>query len=146
MTAATSQSRYDWEKYKRLRNDLSTIKKKEKLAWQQKKLEACEETSDYGKLWKNILGWLNWSSTSSPSKLSNNGILETSPSRMAELQNYYYINKVRSIRQNMPAQIKDPIATLRNRMHGRAAPFYLAPVSPEQVEKIICSLKNSKAS
>ena len=59
-------------------------------------------------------------------------------------QNNYYINKVRSIRQNMPAQIKDPLA--RKRMQGRAAPFSLAPVSPEQVEKIICSLKNSKAS
>ena len=31
-------------------------------------------------------------------------------------------------------------------MHGRSQPFGSAPVSPDQVEKIISSLKNSKAS
>jgi hypothetical protein len=36
------------------------------------------------------LGWLNWSSSSLATKLSNNGMLETSPSKMA---NQYYINK-----------------------------------------------------
>ena len=146
LTAATTQLKEDWDRYKRLRNDLSVIKRKEKLAWHQHKLEACEESSDYGKLWKNILGWLNWSTTSSPTKLSHNGMLETSPSRMAELQNQYYINKVRTIRQNMPAQRRDPLETLRQRMHGRSQPFSPAPVSPDQVEKIISSLKNSKAS
>ena len=84
VTAATTQLKEDRDKYKRLRNDLSGVKKKEKLAWHQNKLEACEESGDYGKLWKNILGWLNWSSSSSPTKLSNNG---TSPSKIAELQN-----------------------------------------------------------
>ena len=83
----------------RLRNDLSVVKKKEKLAWKQQKLESCEESGDYGKLWKSVLGLLNWSSASSPTWLSQNGVLETSPSRMVELQNQYYINKVKTIRQ-----------------------------------------------
>ena len=67
LTAATTQLKEDWDRYKRLRNDLAVVKKREKLASKQQKLEACEESGDYGKLWKNILGWLNWSSTSSPS-------------------------------------------------------------------------------
>ena len=145
MTAATTQPKEDWDRYKRLRNDLSVVKKREKLAWHQQKLEACEESGDYGKLWKNILGWLNWSSTSSPTKLSQNGVLETSPSKMAELQNQYYINKVKTIRQNMPAQKKDPLYTLMQRMQGQSQPFSPAPVTPDQIEKIISSLKNSKA-
>ena len=146
LTAATTQLGEDWDKYRRLRNDLAAIKKKEKLEWQKAKLEACEDTGDHGKLWKNILGWLNWSSASSPTKLSHNGNLETSPSRMAELQNQYYINKVKSIRENMPPQQKDPLSTLRQRMQGQAKSFSPAPVSPDQVAKIISSLKNSKAS
>ena len=146
LTAATTQLKDDWDRYKRLRNDLSVVKKREKLAWKQNKLESCEESGDYGKLWKNILGWLNWSSASSPTKLSQNGVMETSPSRMAELQNEFYINKVKSIRQNMPAQKKDPLDTLRKRMQGRTQTFTPAPVTPDQIEKIISSLKNSKAS
>ena len=146
LTAATTQLKENWDRYKRLRNDLAVVKKREKLAWQQHKLEACEESGDSGKLWKNILGWLNWSSTSSPTQLSQNGVLETSPLKMAELQNQYYINKVKSIRQNMPAQKKDPLVTLRQRMQGRSQTFSSAPVTPDNIEKIISSLKNSKAS
>ena len=146
LTAANTQKKEDWDKYKRLRNDLTGLKKKEKLTWQQNNLEACEESGDSGKLWKNILGWLNWSSTSSPTKLSHNGRLVSSPSQMAELQNEYYINKVQTIRRDMPAQRKDPLSTLRLRMQGRSKPFCPAPVTPDQIEKIISTLKNSKAS
>ena len=46
----------------------------------------------------------------------------------------------------MPARQQDPLATLRQRMQGRSKPFSQVAVSPEQVEKIISSLKNSKAS
>ena len=146
LTATNTQLKEDWDRYRRLRNDLAVTKKKEKLEWQKAKLEECEDDGDHGKLWKNILGWLNWSSASSPTKLSNNGRIETSPTRMAEVQNQYYINKVKSIRENMPPQQKDPLSTLRQRIHGKARPFSLAPVSPDQVKKIITTLKNSKAS
>ena len=61
--------------------------------------------------------------------------METSPSRMAELQNEFYINKVKSIRQNMPAQKKDPLDTLRKRMQGRTQTFTPAPVTPDQIKK-----------
>ena len=143
--AATSQLKEDWDQYRRLRNDLVVVKRKEKLAWQQQKLEECEEDGDSGKLWKNVLGWLNWSSSISPTKLSQDGALVTSPSKMAEIQNEYYINKVRTIRQSMPAQRRHPLHTLRQSMQGRASPFSPDPVSPDQVDKIIGSLKNSKA-
>ena len=46
----------------------------------------------------------------------------------------------------MPAQKKDPLSTLRQRMHGRSRPFSPTPVTPDQIEKIISNLKNSKAS
>ena len=78
LKASTTQLKEDWDMFKRLRNDLASVKRREKLSWQQQKLEACEESGDHGKL----LGWLNWSSTSSPTKLSQDGVLETSPSRM----------------------------------------------------------------
>ena len=70
----------------------------------------------------------------------------TFPRKMAEVQNAYYINKVREIRRNMPRQKKDPLATVRQVMSGRNISFSLSAVSPEEVDKIIKGLKNSKAS
>ena len=79
----------DWASYRRLRNQATAQLRQDKLVWQQNKLESCEQEGDSGKLWKNVLGWLNWSSSNSPTTLLSNGNMETSPSRMAEIQNKY---------------------------------------------------------
>ena len=65
---------------------------------------------------------------------------------MADIQNEYYIHKVRDIRRNMPRQKNDPLSTLRRIMNGRTASFSVSTVSPEEVDKIIRTLKNSKSS
>ena len=62
---------------------------------------------------------------------------------MAKLQNQYYINEVKTIRLNMPAQKKVHLETIRQRMQGRSQTFSPAPVTPGQIEKIISNLKNS---
>ena len=38
LTASTTQLKEDWDNYKRLRNDPSVVKKREKPVWQQQKL------------------------------------------------------------------------------------------------------------
>ena len=83
-TATISGLNEDWEEFKQIRNMVTAQLRKDKLDWQQGKLDSCEQTSDTGKLWKNILGWLTWSSSSSPTKLLSQGNLETSPSRNPE--------------------------------------------------------------
>ena len=57
--ASSSGLAQDWDEYKKLRNEVTSLHRKDKLEWQQKKLQSCEESSDIGKIWKNILGWLN---------------------------------------------------------------------------------------
>jgi hypothetical protein len=136
----------DWNSYKNLRNEVTALSRKNKFDWQQKKLQSCEESADTGKLWKNILGWLNWSSTSSPTKLLSNGNLETSPLQMAEIQNKYYIDKVHTIRNDLQGHNKDPLDLLKNKLEGNQATFCTQAVSPDKVEKIISQLKNSKSS
>ena len=113
--------------------------------WQQNKLESCEQEGDSGKLWKNVLGWLNWSSSNSPTTLLSNGNMETSPSRMAEIQNKYYIEKVQTIRNNLQGHGIDPLTTLRTTLGGNHANFSTQVISPDQIDKIIMNLKNSKA-
>ena len=142
-TASDSGMSEDWDRYKNLRNEVTAQLRKDKSDWQQSKLESCEETSDTGKLWKNILGWLNWSSSSSPTKLISQGNLETSPSRLADIQNKYYIEKVQKIRRDLQGQHQDPLQVLRNRLAKNEATFSF---QAEQVDKFISNLKNSKAS
>ena len=144
--AVQSGSQDDWSVYKRLRNDLTKVLHREKLAWEKAKLESCEEDQDSGKLWKNVLSWLNWSSTCSPTKLLVNGDMLTSPQKMADAQNNYYINKVKDIRKNMPKQKKDPLATLKKIMAGKDVNFTLSAISPDDVDKILNDLKTFKAS
>ena len=145
-TASATGSGEDWDRYKNLRNDVTSLLRKDKSAWEQGKLQSCEENKDSGKLWKNILGWLNWSSSSSPTKLQSNGNLETSPSKIADIQNKYYINKVHTIRGSLQNRDKDPLEVLRKVLDGNQASFSTQAVTPEQVDKIISQLKNSKAS
>ena len=145
--ACMTRSMEDWAVYKMKRNEVTSLLKKEKLSWQKFKLNECEESQDTGKLWKNMLGWLNWSSSSSPTKLLCEGQIVSAPSKLANIQNQYYINKVKKIREELPQPRIDPLATLRKRMQGRATSvFTFSPVDPDQVEKIISNLKNSKAS
>ena len=129
-----------------MRNEVTALLRKDKLDWQQEKLDSCEQGSDSGKLWKNVLGWLNWSSSISPTKLLCQGNLETSPSKMAEIQNRYYIDKVKTIRRSLQGHNRDPLDVLRRILGGNQASFSTTSINPDQVDKIIRELNNSKAS
>ena len=72
--------------------------------------------------------------------------METSPSKMADIQNSYYIDKVKTIRRDMQDQDRDPLEVLKKRLVGNQAVFTSKPITPEQVDKIIKDLNNSKAS
>ena len=52
--------------------------------------------------WKNILGWLGWSSSGSPSMLYHGHRVETSPNKMANIMNNFYVKKVADIRAALP--------------------------------------------
>ena len=119
-----------------LRND--------KYKWQKNKLETCN--NDSGKLWKNIRGWLNWSSSGSPTKLYHAGQIVTSPSKLANIMNQFFIGKIENIRMELPTPTGDPLSTLKTKMQDRTSVFSLSCIHPETVKQIILSLKNSKSS
>ena len=95
--------------------------------WQRRKLKSCEENLQTGKVWKNILSWLNWSSASSPSRLLNDGKIETSPKKIAEIQNRYYIDRVHTIRSNLESQNGgDPLDLLQQILVGNQQSWALS--------------------
>ena len=133
------------ELFRSIRNTVTRSVKKEKELWQKGKMEIYQANS--ADCWKNIMGWLGWASTGSPTKLYSGGRVETSPNKMANIMNEYYVKKVANIRASLPPPTEDPLARLRMLMAGSTAPvFDLQPVHPDLVDKIIQSLKNSKAS
>ena len=67
------------------------------------------------------------------------------PSEVADCQNQFFVNKVQSIRDNLPTQVSDPLSKLRYLMRDRTSTFHLKPVHPDTVEHILSSLKNSKS-
>ena len=142
--AIDSKAEKDWEQFKKLRNQVTGRIKKEKLAWQQRKLENCQ--GDPAKQWGHILGWLNWSSTSSPTKLIHGNRVETSPSKMANIMNNFYISKVNNIRSALPPPVTDPLGYLKQMMYGCPTRFQLKPVHPDIVYKIIGEMKSSRSS
>jgi hypothetical protein len=141
--AVRSQAVDDWNKYRTLRNKVNRRVKDEKVEWQKEKLKKCR--GDPGQVWSNILGWLNWKTSNSPSKLYSDGKVETSPQRNAEIMNKYYVNKVRKIRAELPRPAVDPLGPLRQMMRGCPTTFQFEPVTPDCVDQIIRSMKNSKS-
>ena len=92
-----------------------------------------------------FLGRLNWCSAGSPSKLYHAGQIVTSPARLADIMNNFFVTKVVQIQQGLPAPTDDPLKTLKEIMKNRTTTFSLATVHPDSVRKIILGLKNSKS-
>ena len=141
--AAETNDKDDWKEFKMARNKINNKLKYEESKWQKFRLEQCGLHS--AKVWKNVKGILNWQSSGSPSKLFYKGKLRTKAQDVADSQNEFFIEKVNSIRSNLSDPTGDPLSKLKALMTGRQCSFQLDPVHPDQVDKIISSLSNSKA-
>ena len=140
--AAESKKTDDIKEFKNLRNCVTNRLRQEKKNWKQTKLQDCSQ--DTGKIWKSILGWLNWKTSGAPTQIFYNGVLENKPFRIATCMNEYFISKVNSIINNLPISDSDPLKTLLVK-DIRLEPFQLRPAHPDTIDKIIKALKNSKS-
>ena len=141
--ASSSKLEEDWKLFRRLRNQVTSKLRVEKVNWQQDKL--IKSSDNPGEQWQFVLGWLDWKSAKSPSQLFHNGRMMNKPSEIADCQNDFFINKVADIRRNLPPQVSDPLAKLKFLMRNRTCRFKLKAVHPETVEQILSNLKNSKS-
>ena len=69
----------------------------------------------------------------------------TSPARLAWSMNDFFINKVRQLKSRIPHTEADPLYKLKDVMKDRHCTLSLRPVTPDEVSKIICNMKNSKS-
>ena len=142
-TAARTKHPEDWLAYKNLRNTATAKMRQEKKIWEEHKLNDTQH--DPGTLWRNVKSWLSWGNAGPPSKLFLDGIMITSPARLAWSMNNFFINKVRQLRARIPHTESDPLAKLKEMFRHRHCTLGLRPVTPDEVSKIISNLKNSKS-
>ena len=73
------------------------------------------------------------------------GKLLSKPVDIADCQNQYFVDKVKNILSSMPPPISDPLYKLKLLMRNRNSVFCLRSAHPDEVQKIILELRNSKS-
>ena len=141
--AALNPNSESWNKFKKLRNEVTKKLRLEQKTWQKESLSKCEGSSR--DQWQHILGWLDWKNCGSPTQLFYEGKLINKPSEIADAQNEYFINKVGLIQQKLPHSGSDPLAILKRLMQYRSTTFKLQSVHPDTIESVVKNLKNSKS-
>ena len=142
-TAAKTRDIDDWRLYKSLRNRTTMRMRQERKLWEQLKLDSTKHSPS--SLWKNVKMWLNWNNSGPPSQLFHQGMLINSPAGLAGTMNSFFTNKVRTLREGIPATEADPLQVLRNSFQNRECSFQFRAVGPDEVLKVLTGLKNSKA-
>ena len=104
-----------------------------------------ECSGDLGEIWKNIKSFLGWTTEGPPSKLTQDGKLYTKPADLAKIMNKFFIEKVKKLRKNIPSNLGNPLDKVRELMRNRTCSFNLRPSHPDEIDKIILKLPNSKS-
>ena len=141
--AVETNSPDDWRRFRAIRNQINNILKKEKEAWNSKRLESCTENTT--QTWRSIKSFLGWKSGGPPTQLNINGELKSKPADLAKSMNEFFCQKVENLRQNIPPCNSDPLDNVRKLMNNRTCSFSLRAVHPDEVQKIIKSMKSSKS-
>ena len=93
--AAETKSEDDWRIFKQLRNNINNTLKVEKRVWQEQKIKSFG--ADSSSVWKNLKGWLGWTSGGAPTKLVENGEMFSKPADLAKIMNQYFVRKVKTL-------------------------------------------------
>ena len=141
--AAATQAQDDWRLYRNLRNTVTNLIKRAKKTWETKQLDSFANNAT--DLWRNIKGWMSWKNSGPPTQLFYNGEMVTSPKGLAEAMNSFFISKVKTLQENLPTAVNDPLENLARIMATRNCNFTLKTVHPDEVLKIVEGLKTSKS-
>ena len=133
----------DWRLFRSLRNLVTSKSRSDKVEWEQKKLDDKENTPT--DIWKCVKSWLGWGGGGTPTQLYSEGKMISSPAGLASTMNKFFLDKIKRLRNVIPAAVTDPLAKMKEAMANRRCSFQLSRVKEEDVLKVILGLKNSSA-
>ena len=129
--ASNSGNREDWKKYKTLRNKINNRLKFEERSWQSAKLKQCNGDSKTS--WNTIKTILNWKNYGAPCMLFHDGQLKTKSQDIADSQNECFVNKINTIKSELPPPKSDPLKGVRLFTDKKSCPMKLSAVHPDEV-------------
>ena len=71
--------------------------------------------------------------------------MHSKPSKLANIMNQYFINKVKNLRKNLPQSSGDPLDLTQRLLLNITSSFSLRAVHPDEINKIISNMKSSKS-
>ena len=89
--------------------------------------------------------WLGWKTGGPPTQLVVNGELKSKPKDLSKCMNEFFVNKVNGLRANIPPCMTDPLDRVRNLMEKKDCSFSLKAAHPDDIAKVIKSLKSSNS-
>ena len=140
--AVTEEQQSAWAEFKKLRNKINNTKKTEEKKFKSKKISG--DLDSPSRVWATAKYFMGWKSTGTPSQLEVDNKLVTKASKIAELMNNFFIQKVQKIRQGLkklPAWFEACVKVMR----GKECSLELQHVTVETVRKLIKGLKNSRS-
>ena len=137
--ASRSNDLEDWRLFRAVRNQVTARSRSDKKKWEENKLEKG------GDMWKTVKSWLGWKNSGPPNKLFYDGRIVTRPACIASSMNRFFVDKVKSLRLNIPQVARDPLKEMKQAMQHRQSKFKLSPVSIPEVVKLIKEMKTSSA-
>ena len=137
--AAKSDNVQDWRNYRAIRNQMTARSRADKKVWEKAKLEESDD------MWRTVKNWIGWNNTGQPTQLFCEGRIVTRPAGIASSMNKFFIEKVKTLRQNIPIVDMDPLKRMKEAMKDKQCKFKIRVVSEEEVLKLIKGLKSSTA-
>ena len=106
-----------WEMFKKCRNKVNNRKKHEEGLYKTEKLAEVSDSPSL--LWKSAKNIMGWKSHGIPNQIRMNNVLITSPKKLAQSLNQFFVDKVASIRKSM-AECVFPDTKLKEIMSNAA--------------------------
>ena len=139
-TAAAEEA---WKAYKQVRNKVNNKKK-----YEEKSFKSHLIASSLGcpsKLWSSAKNLMDWKQVGGPpTQLSIDGVMVTSPSKIAKEMNEFFLNKVEKIRQgirNIPNLLTGPKKVMQN----KNCQLDFKAVSVKKINQLIKLMKISRS-
>ena len=146
--AVTTNDVNDWSKYRRTRNIITSKVKLDKKKYLEDLYQNADKNKNVKSLYRITTEQLGWKTGGPPQSLVNHGKLINKPREIAELMNTLFLDKIKTLNNNIPARTKDPLDLLRKTIQNWKGAkdrkvFELREVTLVEVCKILNDLNNS---
>ena len=116
-TASQSDSPEDWRLFRSLRNLVTSRSRAEKTEWEKNQLDDKENTPT--EVWSRVKSWLGMGGGGTPTQIFSGGKMVTSPAGLASSMNRFFLDKIKRLRNSIPAVFTDPLANMKEAMRSR---------------------------